>query len=192
MTFRYIDNIEYKRGKTIVNSIDVDLEPKKIDEQKENIKTYELTNEIDMSETTLKNYKAIINNYEIKDKFENTYNTCISKTECYDFKEVIIPSVERNQEKAVLKINGNLSYEKALGKITDIYSFIEKYGTIEYTYNGKEYIETNDFNQIKASRTKEKNVYFIEVNKELLNAERIKISFNIRNNKYEYILKGEY
>ena len=192
MIFRYIDKIEYKRGKTIVNSIDVKLDPKKIDEQTTEIQTYELTNQIDLSKTTMGGYKLNINSYEIADKFENEYNSCISKTECYNFKEILLPSVTRNRNKALLKIEGNISYEYTIGKITNLYDFIEKFGTIEYTYNGEEYKETNDFSQINPKRTSKDGIYYIEVNEEIKNSERIKLILNLRNKKYEYILKGEY
>jgi hypothetical protein len=41
------------------------------------------------------------------------------------------------------------------------------------------------------SKTKQDNVYYIQVNKDIMNAEKIVISFNLRNNTYKYILRGE-
>ena len=40
-------------------------------------------------------------------------------------------------------------------------------------------------------RTNENNIFYIEVNKEVLNAEKINLLFNIRNNTYKYILRGD-
>ena len=37
----------------------------------------------------------------------------------------------------------------------------------------------------------ENNIFYIEVNKEVLNAEKINLLFNIRNNTYKYILRGD-
>lgn len=185
MTFRYIDNIEYQRGETKIKSIDIKLSPKYLDEEEKQEQEYALNNEINLN-----NYKININNYELKDKFVNTYNTCVTGNECYDFNEIIIPSV-RDKEKIVLKIEGNLEYEENINKISTLYDFIEKYATIEYTYNGTTYSETSDFNQIMLYRTNENNIFYIEVNKEVLNAEKINLLFNIRNNTYKYILRGD-
>ena len=76
----------------------------------------------------------------------------------------------------------NTDYNSYSGKVT-IPSTI--------TYNGVTYTETNDFNEIEPSRTSEKNIFYIEVNKDILNAEKINLSFNIRNNTYKYILRGD-
>ena len=185
MTFRYIDNIEYQRGETKIKSIDIKLNPKYLDELEKKETKYELNNEIDLD-----NYKINITNYELKDKFTKTFNSCIKNNECYDFSEVIIPSI-REKEKIVLKIEGNLEYNDSINKITTLYDFIDRYATIEYTYNGETYTETNDFNEIIPSRTSENNVYYIEVDKNILNADKISLSFNIRNNTYKYILRGD-
>ena len=185
MRFKYIDNVEYERGETKVKSLDIKLEPKYLDEQKETEKQYNLNDVIE-----LENYKINISNYEIKDKFVNTYNSCIIQNECYDYNEVIVPLV-REKSKAVLKIEGNLEYTENINKISNIYDFIEKYGTIEYIYNGNKYTETSDFNEIKAVKTSQNNVFYIEVDKDILNAEQINLLFNIRNNKYKYTLRGE-
>ena len=185
MTFRYIDNIEYQRGETKIKSIDIKLNPKYLDEIEKQETEYQLNNEI-----SLDNYKLNITNYELKDKFTNTYNSCIRTNECYNFNEIIVPSI-REKAKIVLKIEGNIEFKDSINKISNVYDFIEKYATIEYTYNGVTYTETNDFNEIVPSRTSEKNIFYIEVNKDILNAEKINLSFNIRNNTYKYILRGD-
>ncbi len=184
MQFRYIDNMEYKRGRTIVNSMDVKLNPSNLDDTQEIVKTYNINEEMQM-----KNYKVLINNYEIQDRFTNIYSSCISANECYDYKEILKPSVGE-KEKVILKIDGTLEVEKNIQNINNIYSLISQFGTIEYTYNGKNYKETNDFKQIIPTRTNQKNVYYIEVNKEILDSTEIKLSFNQRNEKHEYILRG--
>lgn len=185
MKFEYVDNVEYQRGETKVRTIDVNLSPKYLDDQKETEKQYNLNDTIE-----LENYKINISNYELNDKFVNKYNNCITQSECYDFNEIIVPSV-REKTKAVLKIEGNLEYTESINKISNISDLIEKYGVIEYTYNGNSYEEAYDFNEIKTVRTTEDNVYYIEVDKEILNAEKINLSFKIRNDKYTYTLRGE-
>ena len=110
--------------------------------------------------------------------------------ECFDLKEMIVPSIGE-KEKAILKIEGNFEYEEKINNIINLYNFIEKYGSIKYTINGNEYTETNDFKEVQAIKTKQNNVFYIEINKELINAEKISISFNLRNKTYTYILRGD-
>lgn len=184
MIFKYIDNIKYKGGKTIVNAFNTKLNPNRLDKDKVEEKKSQLNNEIELN-----NYKINIINFEIQDKIKNTYNKCINN-ECIDLKEILVPSLGE-KEKAILKIEGTFEYKENINNITNLYSFIEKYGSIKYTYNGKEYIETNDFKEIQANKTKQNNVFYIEVNKEIINAEKISISFNLRNNTYTYILRGD-
>lgn len=190
MLFRYIDNIENIKGKIVVNSVDVKLNPKNLDEQKSTKQTYKLIDEMDTTNTNFVDYKMKINNYEIQDKYEYTYKNCVTKEECYDFKEILIPAI-RDKEKVILKLDAEISFENKLENINNPYDFIEKFGTIEYIYNNETYKETNDFNQIISTINKEDNIYYIEVNKEIKDASEIKFIFNMRNNKYEYILRGE-
>lgn len=185
ITFNFVDNIQYKRGKTTTNAFNVKLNPNNLDE----IKTLNIEKQLN-NEIALNNYKLKLISYELQDKFTNTYNKCINNTECYDLKEILVPSV-REREKVILKIEGTFEYEENISNIIDLYSFIEKYGSIKYTYNGNEYTETNDFKEVQANKTKQDNVFYIEVNKEILNAEKIEITFNIRNNTYRYILRGD-
>lgn len=185
MTFKYIDNIKYKRGKTIVNAFNTKLNPNKLDKDKAQEENYKLNNEI-----VINDYKINILNFQIQDKIVNTYNKCISNDKCIDLKEILVPSLGE-KEKAILKIEGTFEYKENINNITNLYSFIEKYASIKYVHNGNEYIETNDFKEIQANKTKQNNVIYIEVDKEIINAEKISISFNLRNNIYTYILRGD-
>ena len=57
--------------------------------------------------------------------------------------------------------------------------------------NGNTYTETNDFAEVVSTKIKQDNIYYIQVNKDIMNAEKIVISFNMRNNTYKYVLRGE-
>lgn len=187
--FKYIDDIKYKRGRTVVNSIDVKLDPKNIDEQKFKNESFNLGSEIDTSSSNIMDYKIVINSYDIKERFDNTYNACIKKDECYDFKEIVYPSQTREKEKVLLKLNGFLTYENAISNVTNLYEFVSRFGTIEYTINGVDYKETSDFNEVINQNNTDD--YYIEINKEIMNASKIKLVFNLRNTRYEYILRGD-
>lgn len=190
MEFKYIDTISEERGKTQVNSINVLLDPISIDDLKGTKKEYELTNEIDTSDSIISDYKITINSYDISNRYVETYNSCVATGECYDFKETIKPAVTTNREKVLLKLDGTINYENKISNIGDLYTLISNFGGIEYTYNGKKYTERNDFNQVSFSRVNKKDTYYIEVDAEILQASDIKLIFNIRNNTYSYILRG--
>ena len=189
MIFRYIENTESKRGEKVTNSIDIKLNPIKIDEQKQIQEQHNLTEEIEL--TKLNNYKIKIDNYEIQDSYTKIYNTCITTNECYDFKEILKPSVTANKEKTLLKIEGTLETKKISNNIKNLYDVINNFATITYTYNGTTYTETNDLYQVTPTKVNEPNTYYIEVNKEIKDASRIVLSLNIRNVEYQYILRGE-
>lgn len=185
MIFRYIDNIEYKRGKTIINSIDVRLDPNYLDSASTSSFEYALSNEIFIND-----YRVLLNSYDISDMFVNSYNSCITSSECYDFREILRASSIRDRDKVLLKVNGNVGYVDDLGSSINLYKFISNFGSIEYVYNGSSYT-MSDFNLVIASRTSEDNVYYIEVDREIMDASSIKFVFNFRNNKYSYVLRGD-
>ena len=82
-----------------------------------------------------------------------------------------------------------MTYENAISNVTNLYEFVSKFGTLEYTINDVEYKETADFNEV--INQNDTNDYYIEVNKEIMNASKIKLVFNLRNTRYEYILRGD-
>ena len=99
-------------------------------------------------------------------------------------------SIDKNFDKVVLKLNVEYEDDSVLG-INNFYTFLSRFGTIQYKKNGIWYIQYGSFEQIKSSRKKEKNIEYIGVNSEMLGAEEVKIVFNIRGSVYEYILKGD-
>ena len=186
MIFRYIDNIQYKRGKTKANSIDIKLNPKNYT----NIETKNIEYSLG-SEININNYKLNFNSYEISNKFVIDYNSCIRVNECYDFKEVLTPVVSREREKVLLKINGNISFNDELGKSANFSGFFKNFASIDYVYDGKSYTETGDFNFVVSSKSSDSNVFYVEVDKEILSASSIKIKFNFRDTNYIYVLRGD-
>ena len=180
--FRCIDNIFSKRGKTIVNSIDIKLNPVNYINVDVAGYDYSLGEEISIND-----YKININSYDISKDFSVTYNSCVSSNECYDFREILRPSVIRNKEKVLLKIDGSLSFD---GSAKNLFNFIHDFGSIDYVYNNNSYIEYGDFNSVISSKSSQSNVYYIEVDKEIMDASFIKLNFNFRDKKYSYILRG--
>ena len=188
MKIKYVDNIDSVKGRKVENAITIKISPVNIDSNNQIVKEYQLSNQIDTKETNLSDYLITINNYEIKDIYESTYTSCINNNECFDYKEILKPSINE-KPKTILKLDGTISYENKISSISNLYDYISVFGTIEYKLNGKRYYETQDFNQLTFNKTKNDSIY-IEVNKDIMNAEEIRLSFNIRNYKYSYVLKG--
>ena len=176
MFFKYVDNVESKRGKTIINSYDIKLDPVNLDDEVVNNNYYNVSDVLELTSGTF-----TLNSYELSDKFVNTYNSCINN-ECFDFKDVVKASVTREREKALLKVSVDGD---------NFYNVFKNFGSIDYVYNGNSYSEHSDFNLVTPSKTDKAGVYYIEVDKEVLSASSINLSFNFRNNKYSYVLRGE-
>ena len=189
MVFKYVDRVENEGLKAKVKSVDIKLNPINVDDNELIEKKFKLLEEADTT-GFLSTYKVTINNFEIAKSFTNIYNFCVSNVECFDSREILVPSVTRNREKVLLKLNGNLSYDKVINNITDLYGFISTFGSIEYIYNGLSMVEKADFNQVVPVKAKDDN-YYIEVDKDVMSADVIKLVFTIRNTRYVYVLKGD-
>lgn len=73
--------------------------------------------------------------------------------------------------------------------LSGLYDLISLYGKLEYKLNDEVKIQKVKFKQVKSTRVKEKNTYYIEVLKEVENASEITLILNIRNNEYRYRIK---
>ena len=189
MYFRYVDEVEYKRGKTYVKSIDVKLSPVDVDNLSHSSYEYALGNEIDLN-SSFSGYKVNLNSFDISRRYVINYNSCIRSNECYDFREILNPSV-RDHDKVLLRLDGNIVFDNSINGVNNLYQLISKFGSIDYVYNGNTYSEMLDFNLVNSNKSDEKNVYYIEVDKEIMDATSIKLSFNFRNSKYSYVLRGD-
>jgi len=186
MTFRYANGFDVFASNLIPKYITVKLSPFNLDGEIEN-KKYEIGENIDISESTLGNAVINIDNYEIGSNLTINYNFCPTKLECYESTEYVKPSLG-NYDKSLLMISGNITINDTLVNVYDLYSFISKYGKIEYTINGinkKMGVSIKRVNPVN----KKNNTEYLEIIKEIESAESISLKFYIRNKSYEYILK---
>lgn len=183
MILRCIDNMSTKRGRTIVNSLDIKLDPINYIDVASSSTDYSIGDEL-----VINDYKVKIDSFDIDNHFVVNYNSCIRYNECYDFREVLKPSLVRNREKVLLKINGSVINNDVVNNFSD---FFTKFGSIDYIYNDTFYTEHGDFNSVLSSKSNDSGVYFIEVNKEVKDASFIKLNFNFRDKVYSYILRGD-
>ncbi len=186
ISFIYIDNYSRTMFGEKYRQNKVDLKPIDLDNNKQNYGSI-LEDKLEFNNDFIKG-NFVVTNYEIKDMFVSTYNTCVSKDECYDLNQYLQPSFTGYQDKAILKLNAILNYDEESIIKEDLFNLISKYGRIVYTINEKTY-STKDIKSTNFSIEKDKNNFYAEVPKALEEADSIDLVFNIRNNEYTYTLK---
>lgn len=147
-----------------------------------------LNEKLEFLDTILPDYSIKINAIDIKDEYKLKYNFCVSD-ECFMSYEYLKPNINSNYDKTLLKISGNIEYEKSIASVYDLFDFISKFGILKYTINNQEKISPIKFSEITSKKTNQNNVYYIEVAKEIKTATNISLLFTIRNKNYEYVLK---
>ena len=129
-----------------------------------------------------------ISDYEIKNTFLFKYNYCVKDNDCIVSKEYMKPSLNTNFDKTILRLNVEYSDSSNL-KIANFYLFLSKFGSIQYKIDDNWYLQSSNFEELKSNKVSTKNNVYIGIKSEISNAESIKLVFNIRGSKYEYILK---
>ena len=131
-----------------------------------------------------------IESFEVGDYFKNDYKLCI-ESNCIDSYEYLVPTYTGTEDKALVKINGNLIWDesKKIDEIDDLYKFIKIYGKVSYVLDGVEKDVSVNLKQIKPDKTVNEDTYYFEVNKEIEKASNIYLTFIIRDKEYKYIVK---
>ena len=101
-----------------------------------------------------------------------------------------MPTFTDNYEKALMKIDAELKIDENLDirRLNGFITFLDSFAKLHYKINGEEKIEDN-FKIVVPKNTNYKNIYYIEANKEIKNANEIWLEITIRNKKYQYYLK---
>lgn len=174
---------------TNFKTIKIKISPIKIDENiKENY--FNIGDNIVLQDSIMKNSKISILQYELNNSFDISYNYCISSNECVLSHEVIKPVLNTNYDKILLKITGNYEMDDKLSivKPQKLYYLLEKYGSIIYNLNNKEYTVSN-LSEVLPARISDPNTIYFEVPKNIIEASSIKFKIKIRNMSYIYTLK---
>ena len=174
--FKFVNKVNLKSSL-------VKLNIKKLTDEK--IYTYNIGQELSINDT-IKGYKVYINSFDIQKKYRIDYDFYI-----YDERipsiQYITPTISGNTNKALLKLEYKFSRENTDIEVYSLFDLISKFAKIKYIINGTEKVNNVTFKQIN-SKNSGNNIY-IEVNEELISAEKIVIEFTLRNIKYQYILK---
>lgn len=186
---------KYKNKKMILSYVDtfdkynIKLSPKSFNRKGENITT-ELNEKVTIKNTLFDNLSIQINSYELKDKVSASYKYCASKSDCYDSKEYITPTYDDNYDKAILKLNANVTLDKGINKnLSNFTGIVERFGVIKYTLDGKEKEMKTQIKEAPTTKTTSNEIYYFQVYKEIINADKISLILSMRNSKYEFILK---
>ncbi len=193
--YKYVNSSMKLSYKNLEDSIDISLNPKYM-EDKSNTIVKKLGDEISF-EDTLGDIKFKIDNYEIGKKFLVNYNfcltgnncsqNCIQDGSCISSREYLTPSIDTNYKKEVLKLDVNFSNNSEISS-TNFYTFLNKFGSISYKIGDTWNIEAGNFEYIESKKTNTKSMH-IGINSAVSGADEIKLVFNIRDYRYEYILK---
>ena len=153
----------------------ININPINLDETGEE-SNYNIGDKLDLSQTILDNGSIIINKYEVKNKLTYTYNYALNGQNHIGKINIISPM------KTILYLE--TVYEPAKDLL--LYEFITNYGKIKYKIGDTEYSSQIPINKTPTSY---KNGLYLEIDKNVENANNIWLELTIRNKKYKYTLK---
>lgn len=133
----------------------------------------------------LNGYEMKLNSYGLDNNFKINYSVCINSLECYTYYEYLAASLSGISDKAVLKLNMDLSIPDQ-GSIKNVGNLITSFGYMEYLIDGKTY--TQKITK-KLDSTHNDGNYYFEIKKEVLNAEEVSLLIKVRNCSYKFRLK---
>lgn len=149
------------------------------------INNYALPVTIDFNGSILEKTSFNISSYFIDDNFKERIKNCINN-KCYDKTVLIKPN---NENKAILKLKTNLIVDDNIYMkkyLDSSSSLLEYYGKINYRYLGDNY----ESNLIKIINSNIDNSYsYLEVPKNVLEADKIELIINVRGKIYSIVLK---
>ncbi|MBQ2946885.1 MAG: hypothetical protein IJE04_03445 [Bacilli bacterium] len=182
---KYINSDMYFSYNNEGNLIDILLQPKNL-VNNEVLKTINI-NETLKFEGALNGVEFKINKYYLNDKFELKYNYCIKENDCISSKEYLKPSIDENYDKVILKLNVDYNSSSELD-VDSFYKILSKFGTVLYKISDN-WFAIYKFEEITSKRVSTQKDVYIGINSNIMDADSIKIVFNVRGLKYEYILK---
>ena len=181
----YLFKIKNSTGSS--NYKDVILKPKNLNVEIDK-STFKLPNKFDLSDTLLKNSELEINSYEIGEKFKEPYKFTINgevKNGVYS----IMPSESNRGRVLLIKFKAKLKLDESTYMSTKIKTpadLLSYYGIIKYRYQGNYY--SVKLNKIDMDYDIQDS-YFLEIPKEVENANKIDLIILIRGVKYTINLK---
>ena len=169
ITFVHKGNNEFRISITPTYLIDIET------------KDYSLGDLVDFTDNNFVKGTIKIMGYELNTKFSVDYQYCLNTKRCISAREYVVPTIDSNYDKALLKIS-------AESEDTDIANLITKYGILEYKIAGSDLL-FYDMKQVKPTSKNLDKIYFFEVDSRVLNAEKVSLILRLRNKEYIYKLR---
>ena len=183
MFFNFVSTRTLGNNRVRINYIDLDKET--------NTTTFNLGDSINFKDSVIGEYEITIENFRVANQFRNQYRFCETPNNCYSSFEYIRPNIITNFPRGLLRIQGNMVVDEniELSNTHDLFWFIHNFGRLRYEINGEVKYQDIRFRQVVAARTRESDVYYLEIIKEAVNANRLSIILHFRDQIYEYVLK---
>ena len=164
---------------------DIIVAPSNLNENKD-MGTVYLPNDIDFKDSILKESSLHISSYEIADRFKEKYKYTIDGKE-HEATYSIIPSTKGDVKilkiEANMKIDDSVYMKKYLNTPADLFEY---YGVVRFRYQG--YYKNLKLKKIDVDFDKD-NYAYMEIPKEIENANKIDLIILIRGIKYTINLK---
>ena len=132
-------------------------------------------------------FSLTINGYQLSDSYNNRYVVCNSDLTCKNMSRVIKPSSATKNTMLVVSFKGTMYEDANFTKTFNTYNKIfANYATVVYYIGNKEY-------RVPVSVVSLSDVdgkVFIEIDRKIMNATRILLHFDFRNEKFDVALKS--
>ncbi len=179
-------DVDISKGEITAKYKKVELKPTKIMDIKSNT-VVKLNENLNFNSTGLKNSSIIVSSYQFTKSYKYNYQFCYNN-KCYDSLNVIDASYKTEKEKTLLVLNYKLILDEEATyykNITGYRSFFSDFMKIRYIKNKKTLVAYYN-NKTPNNLT---STLVLEVDNEIKDADNIFLTFTIRNQEYNIILK---
>lgn len=183
ITFRFAENYQNVKDRLDENHIDINIDVMDLDEIE--IIDMEYKEDLIVPITIFKDTKINVSSLAIGNKFKINYRKKIADGEYYDSIEYMVPKIDENYDKGLLKINSTFDINSKNGGISKFTTFMNKFAKISYNFNG----EDRSFifkSHVDSDKVVLKDNYYLEFKKEVLYSTDIYLEFRFRNKIYRY------
>lgn len=184
---KYLYDVEYVKNELEYKYRRIRLSPKEFNDNKENVTSATLGNEMSFDGSLLGNTKIKIDDIKLNDTFYYNLVKC-SNSICENRRKSITAATSENFDLTLMRIHYNIDFDyNALGSKYTNDTFISRFGTIRFIVNGKEYNNRITLRDVTPFKTDD--YAFVEVRDKLKLAEKIYLDFTIRDKVYTYVIK---
>lgn len=186
-TFKYLYGYEYKDRVLEYKYKKVSLSPKTFAEERKQVATANLGEELSFEGSILGNTKITINNAKLNDTFFYNVTKC-GNSNCVSSKKSVTAKTAEKFDLTLLRLNYKIDYDyDTLGKKYSNDLFISRFGSIRFEVNGKEYNNRLELDDVTPYYTKDYAI--VQVRDKLKLADKIYLDFVIRDKVYTYVIK---